>query len=672
MPSIKSQLTKFVTRISPFLKNKVSLIYSSFRNSSTIKTQNTKQKTTITLTYRGIKYEYNPTIVGIEISEREKEGKYRGITWRVPARKQTFRLEPKNNLVYRGKSYQSFQLILIDQPSSTDKNRIETTNKIEHQELEKESTYPINKQYFSQQKQNYTSSETGFSSNSKIDYYPIAEPITIWVLDRDIFKNQLIDSGGEGEVWTTDKDGYLIKIYHQDTPEQIKKLEERIKKLEVMVAYQPKNYDVYQQAWAWPKYLLEDQQGEIIGFVMPFIEGRKKLHNIYVPKSRKEINFQSDWSVDWRFLHITAKNIATIIQSLHSQNYVVGDMKPENILVNKWASASIIDTDSFQVYHPRTKEVYHCSVGSEGFTPPELLEKELAEIVQTPYHDNFRLAVIIYHLLFGEHPFNGKWIGTEDEPGLDERIRLGFWPHTPNSQMQVGQRQRLIPLKIVHPEVQECFHRCFNDGHNNPALRPTAQTWVNVLKIAIDDLIQCQKVPSHWYSKTYGRCHWCDIKNKSNRDFFPDYKADKKRYEKLLKLLEEQKWKEADLETKYMMLDVAGRMNEGWLDKSSLENFPIEVLIRIDQLWRDYSSGRFGFTIQKNIYLETANNLERFNWETYNNFGEQVGWREGGTWKNYLDLEFSLHAPEGHLPFCCAGFDICVIADLARRLEQGD
>lgn len=150
----------------------------------------------------------------------------------------------------------------------------------------------------------------------------------------------------------------------------------------------------------------------------------KELINIYNPQLRNQINSQFHWSVDWLFIHHTAKNIATIIQSLHSQDYVIGDMKPQNILVNQYASALIIDTDSFQVRHPQTKEIYHCLVGSEEFTLPELLEKELAKIVQTPTHDNFRLALIIYHLLFGEHPFKGKWIGTEEPPKIDKLIGL--------------------------------------------------------------------------------------------------------------------------------------------------------------------------------------------------------------------------------------------------------
>ncbi len=37
---------------------------------------------------------------------------------------------------------------------------------------------------------------------------------------------------------------------------------------------------------------------------------------------------------------------------------------------------SIIDTDSFQVRDLQSNKVYRCTVGSEGFTPPELLDKD--------------------------------------------------------------------------------------------------------------------------------------------------------------------------------------------------------------------------------------------------------------------------------------------------------
>ena len=373
----------------------------------------------------------------------------------------------------------------------------------------------------SQQTQNTKQTQQTQQKTTIPNSDPNPEPIIpILVLDRDIFKDQRIKSNSEGEIWITQKyryrRKYLIKIYHEVTPA-------RIKKLEVMVAYKPKNFHGSQQAWAWPEYLLADETGKIIGFVMEFIEDSKLLINIYNPQLRKQIKSQFHGSVDWLFIHHTAKNIATIIQSLHSQDYVIGDMKPQNILVNRYASASIINTDSFQVRHPQTKEIYHCLVGSEGFTPPELLKKELAKIVQTPTHDNFRLALIIYHLLFGEHPFKGKWIGTEDPPEIDKLIELGFWCYAPNSKILPG--RRTIPLEIVHPKIQKCFLECFNDGHYHPEKRPTPQNWVDALESAINDLVQCKRVDTHWYSKTYGKCYWCEREEKLEVDIFSDSKT---------------------------------------------------------------------------------------------------------------------------------------------------
>jgi hypothetical protein len=73
-------------------------------------------------------------------------------------------------------------------------------------------------------------------------------------------------------------------------------------------------------------------------------------------------------------------------------------------------------------------------------------------------------------------------------------------------------------------------------------------------------------------------------------------------YINLRNLLAAKKWKEADEETARVMLKVAGREEEGWLDTESIEKFPCEDLRTIDQLWVKYSNGRFGFSVQKRIY----------------------------------------------------------------------
>lgn len=220
-------------------------------------------------------------------------------------------------------------------------------------------------------------------------------------------------------------------------------------------------------------------------------------------------------------MHTVAQNIASIIQAIHAFGYVLGDIKPQNILVNNRALPSIIDTDSFQVRHPNNSHLYRCLVGSEGFTPVELLGQDFSTVEQTEVHDRFRLAVIIYLLLFGNHPFQGQWTGEGDSPEPTELVRSGFWPHNPNSLIKPS--ARTIPLNIVHPEIQQCFLRCFNDGHTQPHLRPTAQEWKKALESSRNQLVACNLVDSHRYShsQSYGNCYWCERAIQINFDVFP-------------------------------------------------------------------------------------------------------------------------------------------------------
>ncbi|MEH2123115.1 helix-hairpin-helix domain-containing protein [Nostoc sp.] len=321
-----------------------------------------------------------------------------------------------------------------------------------------------------------------------------------------------IADSGEGKVWRTNHNGYLAKIYHSQTPE-------RVQKLAVMIAHRPKepNSHLNHISFAWPKSVLKDAQGDCVGFLMPEIKEAKELIDVYNPSKRKALKLD----IDWRFLHTTALNIASIIEAIHISGYILGDIKQQNILVNDRALPSIIDTDSFQVRNPVNGKIYRCPVGSPDYTPPELIDKDFFSIDQTEVHDRFRLAVIIYQLLFGETPFGGKWIGAGATPETNELIRRGLWLYAPNSLFQPV--ERTIPLEIVHPEVQRCFLRCFNDGYKNPNSRPTAGDWVKALRLAVNELSICGKLDSHYYSRTYGKCYWCDRSTKLGTDIFPGF-----------------------------------------------------------------------------------------------------------------------------------------------------
>lgn len=330
-----------------------------------------------------------------------------------------------------------------------------------------------------------------------------------FISGRSVLLDQQLASSGEGTVWTTNIAGFLAKLYHTPSPE-------RIKKLEVMIAHPPQNpmREHHHITFAWPQDLLQNTQGQCVGFLMPEIVDGVKLSLIYNAKlrNRKAPRF------NWFYLHTAALNFALSLKSLHEEGYVVGDVKPQNLLVNSRALISIIDTDSFQVRDPLTQTLYRCTVGSEGFTPAELLGKELSTIDQTDIHDRFRLGVMIYLLLFGDQPFKGKWMGRGESPQPAQLIREGYWPYGPHSLIQPG--PNTIPLSIIHPQLQVCFQRCFTEGHQNPQARPSAHDWSVALKQAIADLKMCNLENNHFYSHLYGRCYWCDRRAALGLDVF--------------------------------------------------------------------------------------------------------------------------------------------------------
>ena len=320
---------------------------------------------------------------------------------------------------------------------------------------------------------------------------------------------QIADSG-EGKVWETNIKGYLAKIYHDPTPA-------RIAKLKVMLANPPADPMLNHNhvSIAWVSDLLKDNNGKYLGFLMPAIKNSKQLSSICNPKRRKKVAP----GFNWYYLHVTALNAAWIIQSIHAKGYVLGDIKLENILVNPRAMTAVIDTDSFQVRDSQSNQVYRCTVGSEGFTPPELLGKDFDTTNQTEIHDRFRLAVLIHYLLFGEHPFSaGQWTGVGEYPEQTELIKQGYWYGSHNS--PIRETVNTIPLGVLHPELKRFFLQCFNDGHTQPHLRPCAKDWHNALETAVNQLTVCSRIDGHHYSKHCGSCYWCERAATLNVDIF--------------------------------------------------------------------------------------------------------------------------------------------------------
>jgi hypothetical protein len=116
-------------------------------------------------------------------------------------------------------------------------------------------------------------------------------------------------------------------------------------------------------------------------------------------------------------------------------------------------------------------------------------------------------------------------------------------------------------------------------------------------------------------------------------------------YEPLQKLLVQQDFQEADRLTSQTMCAAAGSeaVARGWLYFSEIAQIKNADLNTINNLWLVYSEGRFGFSIQRKMWLNLGKNWEKL-WL-------QIGWKKDGSFTRYpTDFIWSLDAPKGHLP----------------------
>lgn len=101
----------------------------------------------------------------------------------------------------------------------------------------------------------------------------------------------------------------------------------------------------------------------------------------------------------------------------------------------------------------------------------------------------------------------------------------------------------------------------------------------------------------------------------------------------------------ADRTTLQKMCEIAGptAVQRKWLYFTEVEAIPVTDLQTINNLWLIYSEGKFGFTVQREIWLGQGKN-----WE---NLWVKIGWKKGNNWTRYPnEFIWTLEAPRGHLP----------------------
>ncbi|MEM9541322.1 MAG: serine/threonine-protein kinase [Cyanobacteria bacterium P01_E01_bin.42] len=267
------------------------------------------------------------------------------------------------------------------------------------------------------------------------------------------------------------------------------------------------------------------------------------------------------------------------------------DVKPQNILVRRKTTEAVLIDFGLARDFIDGKTLTQTNALTQCFAP---LEQYRERAKRGAFIDVYALSATLYYLLTKQLPFPANF----REQGVN-----------------------LIPPKQHNPQISDRVNGAILTG------------------MALDYRKRPQSVAD-----------WLGLCRKKTSEGVKLVSAVGMDYRKLQRLLAAGKWKEADKETKRVMLKVAKREKEGWLDREQIDNFPCEDLRTIDQLWVYYSKGHFGFSVQKRIYQGLGGTRD-YNKQVWENFADTVGWRVNGNWLFYLELTFSLSAPEGNLPW---------------------
>ena len=314
----------------------------------------------------------------------------------------------------------------------------------------------------------------------------MSKPYTIFALNQTIqLSERPFATGGEGALYHVVApvawQGQVVKLLHER-----KRTPERQAKAAYLAAHPPPVPPSASATIVWGQHLLHDASGHFVGWIMPHASG-EQLEWLTTPKLPRQAT--TDWA-DWKRGTPLSKakrlalghRIAAIVHALHQTGrYCLADLKPDNLLVQPSGVVALVDTDSMAVLE-QGNPLFGTVVATPEYSPPEYHQQGTAAQL-SPAWDHFSLAVILYRLLLGVHPFAASTAAPYDHcVTLADKIQAGLFVQAPVPLVQWVSRPPLHDGFEALPLVlKRLFVRAFQTGHAQPSARPTALEWATAL-----------------------------------------------------------------------------------------------------------------------------------------------------------------------------------------------
>ena len=285
-----------------------------------------------------------------------------------------------------------------------------------------------------------------------------------------------LGTGGQGEVWRATDGGkpVAVKLYHRHTasPEQKAALER-------LVAKGPPA-----PHFLWPTAMVEDTRSGTYGYVMALREPNfRGIEDFMARRIRPSM----------RALLKAGTRLADGFLRLHSEGLCYRDISFGNVFFDpETGDVRICDNDNVDISGAETGGV----LGTQRFMAPEVVRREAPPSDNT---DRYSLAVLLFFLLYGGHPLDGrreKCIRCLDVPALERLYGfdpLYIWhPEDDSNRPVKGIHDNPIAFRYMYPKaLADLFERSFTEGLHYPNRRVRESEWRNALSRVIDGIWLC-------------------------------------------------------------------------------------------------------------------------------------------------------------------------------------
>ncbi len=280
-----------------------------------------------------------------------------------------------------------------------------------------------------------------------------------------------LGEGGEGVVHLVDDDpGAVVKIWHPGkTPDDA---DAKIRHL----VGNPVTPDLG-VTWhiTWPQHEVRES-GIIVGYTMPTLNPGESWEPIVEYYNRRAA--QGTGAAQAREIQLDdrvrmARNLALGFRAVHDAGYVIGDVNEKNVEVNRQNDIAMVDCDSYGFTDLATGRTFSNNMGRPEFQAPEA-QGDYAN--RTQNHDRFGLAVVIFHLLTGYHPYTVTNRPDVTLPG----DRISAWLFPPADPALTAPDPYNDAWERLTDQQKELFLRSFDRAHQGDP-RPTPEEWVEAL-----------------------------------------------------------------------------------------------------------------------------------------------------------------------------------------------